>query len=466
MKRTVWMMAAVGIVLLGLAACGSAAPESPDENTLFAANGPALTVVEKQPDQYTTDPEDKTVPPEQSPDLLTMNSQEEEGFALFYPLLSETQFRCLMDEDGVDFIPNRLVSCEEGGLAYYSTAAGDLVYCTADFSTVKAVLCQQRVGLIIDARWLDADHLLFLQGNENEQAVYLFRPAEDMVELLYQSPEGRQILGIELDENGQPVCILSALPQLEEPDPTPAPEENGTDNTNSGTKSDESSGENPASNAKDWSSSLWDDEEDSEKSELGDANAGEESAIPTEKVELDMTAASPEPQFPEKSRLAESIWQAGYLYLQPVQGPGPVLAALGKPCAEAEWARWAGGSAAVGGAAPRLCPPCRAGAQRALPSGSLPPAADPIFTDPKGDLYHVILPPPYRRPPQTGRYGRQKAHPPYLHRGRAAAPGGGAAAADRQPPGAGDDHPRHDAPRPAGSNPFGAPRKRDGSGGF
>ena len=91
------------------------------------------------------------------------------------------------------------------------------------------------------------------------------------------------------------MCILSALPQLEEPDPTPAPEENGTDNTNSGTKSDESSGENPASNAKDWSSSLWDDEEDSEKSELGDANAGEESAIPTEKVELDMTAASPEP---------------------------------------------------------------------------------------------------------------------------------------------------------------------------
>lgn len=49
MKRTVWMMAAVGIVLLGFAACGSAAPESPDENTLFAANGPALTVVESSP---------------------------------------------------------------------------------------------------------------------------------------------------------------------------------------------------------------------------------------------------------------------------------------------------------------------------------------------------------------------------------------------------------------------------------
>ena len=43
-----------------------------------------------------------------------LRHSEEEGFALFYPLLSETQFRCLMDEDGVDFIPNRLVSCEEG----------------------------------------------------------------------------------------------------------------------------------------------------------------------------------------------------------------------------------------------------------------------------------------------------------------------------------------------------------------
>ena len=79
MKRTVWMMSAGGIVLLGLAACGRAAPESSYESVLFDANGPALSVVEKQPDQYTTAPEDKPVPPEQSPDLLAMNSQEEAG---------------------------------------------------------------------------------------------------------------------------------------------------------------------------------------------------------------------------------------------------------------------------------------------------------------------------------------------------------------------------------------------------
>ena len=56
MKRYTLMMAAVGIVLLTFAACGSAAPEKTDDNVLFAANGPALTVVEKQPDQYVTDP--------------------------------------------------------------------------------------------------------------------------------------------------------------------------------------------------------------------------------------------------------------------------------------------------------------------------------------------------------------------------------------------------------------------------
>ena len=143
MKRYIFMMAAVGTVLL-LAGCGSAAPEKSTENRLFAANGPALTVVEKQPDQYTADPDGNTAPPEQSPDLVTMNSEEEAGFALFYPLLSETNFRRLMAQDGVDFIPDRLVRCEDGGLAYYSSAAGDLVYCSADFSDIKALLCEYR----------------------------------------------------------------------------------------------------------------------------------------------------------------------------------------------------------------------------------------------------------------------------------------------------------------------------------
>ena len=291
MKRTVWMMAAVGIVLLAFSACGSTAPEVPENNTLFAANGPALTVVEKQPDQYTSVPNDNAVPPEQSPDLLTMNSEEEAGFALFYPLLSESQFRSLMARDGVDFIPDHLVQCDGGSLAYYSSAAGDLVYCSADFSAVKAVLCRQRVGHIMDARWMDADRLLFLQGDEAQQAVYLFRPAEDAVELLYQSPSGRQILGIELDENGQPVCILSALPQQQV---SQSPEEN--DRTLDTPAVDRPSGETSASNAKEWNGSLWeDDAEDGERTELGDNAAGEAPAAPTEKVELDVTTAIPEP---------------------------------------------------------------------------------------------------------------------------------------------------------------------------
>ena len=293
MKRYTLMMAAVGIVLLTFAACGSAAPEKTDDNVLFAANGPALTVVEKQPDQYVTDPGSENTLPEQSPDLLTMNSEEEAGYALFYPLLSETQFRCLMAQDGVDFIPNRLVQCEEGGIAYYNSTSGDLVYCTSDFSSVKAILCDERIGFIKEARWLDADRLLFLRGDDSQQAVYLFRPQEDIVELLYQSPEGRQILGIEIDEEGQPVCILSALPSAEET--TPTPDNSSQTDANTAATEPEDSGEDGAySAAKDFNGAWedWDDSED-EKTELGDSNAAEEPTAPTEKVELPVPQSEP-----------------------------------------------------------------------------------------------------------------------------------------------------------------------------
>ena len=59
MKRYIFMMAAVGIVLL-LTGCGSAAPAQNGEEALFAANGPALTVVESSP---TSTPPPLTVRP-------------------------------------------------------------------------------------------------------------------------------------------------------------------------------------------------------------------------------------------------------------------------------------------------------------------------------------------------------------------------------------------------------------------
>ena len=222
-----------------------------------------------------------------------MNSEEEAGYALFYPLLSETQFRCLMAQDGVDFIPNRLVQCEEGGIAYYNSTSGDLVYCTSDFSSVKAILCDERIGFIKEARWLDADRLLFLQGDDSQQAVYLFRPQEDIVELLYQSPEGRQILGIEIDEEGQPVCILSALPSAEETTPTPD-NSSPTDANTAATEPEETGEDGAYSAAKDFNGAWedWDDLED-EKTELGDSNAAEEPTAPTEKVELPVPQSEP-----------------------------------------------------------------------------------------------------------------------------------------------------------------------------
>ena len=167
------------------------------------------------------------------------------------------------------------------------------MYCTSDFSSVKAILCDERIGFIKEARWLDADRLLFLQGDDSQQAVYLFRPQEDIVELLYQSPEGRQILGIEIDEEGQPVCILSALPSAEETTPTPD-NSSQTDANTAATEPEETGEDGAYSAAKDFSGGWedWDDLED-EKTELGDSNAAEEPTAPTEKVELPVPQSEP-----------------------------------------------------------------------------------------------------------------------------------------------------------------------------
>ena len=82
-----------------------------------------------------------------------MNSQEEAGYALFYPLLNETQFRELMQRDGVDFIPDRVVRDEEGGIAYFSSCAGDIVYLAPDLTSVRLLSKQDRSGCVRDARW-------------------------------------------------------------------------------------------------------------------------------------------------------------------------------------------------------------------------------------------------------------------------------------------------------------------------
>ena len=54
------------------------------------------------------------------------------------------------------------------------------------------------------------------------QRVYLYRPSTEELEPVYETPEGRQILGIDIDEYGAPVCILSAEPPVEEEQQDPA----------------------------------------------------------------------------------------------------------------------------------------------------------------------------------------------------------------------------------------------------
>ena len=214
-KRILPVMAA----MLALAGCGSSAPELSSEQPLFAQNGPALVALEEDPEQFS---EEQAAAPEENSDLMTMTSEEEAGYTLFYTMLNENQFRRLLARDGVDMIPDRLVQYAEGMLAYFSSEAGDIVVCSPDFGLVKKIHDGTRTGRVMDARWLDDDRLLFLQGDEQMQRVYLYRPSTEELEPVYETPEGRQILGIDIDEYGAPVCILSAEPPVEEEqqDPT------------------------------------------------------------------------------------------------------------------------------------------------------------------------------------------------------------------------------------------------------
>ena len=129
-KRILPVMAA----MLALAGCGSSAPELSSEQPLFAQNGPALVALEEDPEQFS---EEQAAAPEENSDLMTMTSEEEAGYTLFYTMLNENQFRRLLARDGVDMIPDRLVQYAEGMLAYFSSEAGDIVVCSPDFSLVK-----------------------------------------------------------------------------------------------------------------------------------------------------------------------------------------------------------------------------------------------------------------------------------------------------------------------------------------
>ncbi len=102
MKRYILMMAAVGTVLL-LAGCGSAAPEHREQAVCCQWTCP-LPLWKKQPDQYTADPDGNTRTTGAVSRSCYHEFRGEAGFAL-YPLLSETNFRRLMAQDGDGFYP-------------------------------------------------------------------------------------------------------------------------------------------------------------------------------------------------------------------------------------------------------------------------------------------------------------------------------------------------------------------------
>ncbi len=69
----------------------------------------------------------------------------------------------------------------------------------------------------MDARWIDADRLMFPAGGMTACRRFLPVPPNGKSSGAFYTSHRRdgKFLSIEIDENGQPVCILSTLPQVE-----------------------------------------------------------------------------------------------------------------------------------------------------------------------------------------------------------------------------------------------------------
>ena len=211
-----------------LTGCANAAsePSSQQDGFCTTQQGPTLVVRDEGksagPDLSTAAPNDP------ANDLVTMNSEEEIGFALFCSLLSESQFRDMLQRDGANFIPDRLARFEDRYFAYYNSGKGDLVVCNSAREWFHNIFSDGMVvekGRVLDAQWLDDACLLILAGNESQQILYAYYLEDQALSSVYASPEGKVILEFTVDENGTVECELGTpdvpVAQAEESDAMP-----------------------------------------------------------------------------------------------------------------------------------------------------------------------------------------------------------------------------------------------------
>lgn len=229
-RKCGWFIPALAVALL--VGCGSAAPSTPSpvpDQTLPNTTEPPALVVKNEESGSTPD-FSEAQPNTSGDDLLIMSSEEETGFALFCSLLSETQFRDMLQRDGANFIPDRLACLEDRLFAYYNSEQSDLVVCDSALQWFCTVSLGSSPEIrVLDAQWLDDNCLLILSGGEAQQLLYTYRPQEENLECVYTPPEDKVILGMTVTQDGVVDCTLAdrafySVQSLQEPPAEPSGE--------------------------------------------------------------------------------------------------------------------------------------------------------------------------------------------------------------------------------------------------
>lgn len=202
---------ALAAVLIMLSGCSGANLDSVGFDAASLTNqGPALIAHE---DENTVDPPEFSGASKDSPDdLVSMTAEEETGYSLFCSRMSETQYRFMLENDGVDFVPDHMTVLEKQYYAYYSSTAHDLVVCTVSLDQFDSAFSGTIVSddaRIMDVQWMDADHLVILAGNETMQSVYVYHPAAHTMENIYTSPSDKTILSMSMGQNGVVNCEVA-----------------------------------------------------------------------------------------------------------------------------------------------------------------------------------------------------------------------------------------------------------------
>lgn len=222
-----------------LTGCGSAAPSLPPPPTEPPAESErkdSLLVVKR--DEGSPAPNlAGNVSDGPTEDLVTLTTEEEMSFALFCPMLSETQFRDMLLKDGADFVPNRLAHFEKRYFAYYNSGRQELVVCDAALRWFRNIVTSERPeDRVQDARWLNENELLVLTGSEQGQRLYIYLMTEQELRPVFEPPQNKVILSLRVTEKGEVECVIGELPEpsdgeegtLSEPASSPETKEDPT----------------------------------------------------------------------------------------------------------------------------------------------------------------------------------------------------------------------------------------------